>query len=263
MDHYRVKGVHVQHAGPSALASKAPLIFVHGGCHGSWNWHRYLPVFSAAGWECHALDWYGHHESDALPTEAFIRRGIADVGEEIGIVAERAGRVPVLVGHSMGGLACLKYAEAHPVAALVLLAPVLPEEIGNPEAPFDVDPASPWGPPPFELAQKMFFVGVPDAEARRYYDLLSAESPRCVAEATGKAAVAVNLDAISAPALVLVGDEDSLVPADRAQALAGRMDADFQRFPGRSHSLLIDQDAEATATFIESWLSSRLADSRA
>ena len=102
MDHYRVNGVHVQHSGPSVSASRPPLIFVHGGLHGSWNWHRFVPVFSQAGWECHALDWYGHHESDSLPVETFIRRSIADVTEEIGSVAERAGQVPVLLGHSMG-----------------------------------------------------------------------------------------------------------------------------------------------------------------
>lgn len=258
MDHYRVNGVHVQHSGPPASASQPPLIFVHGGLHGSWNWHRFLPVFSQAGWECHALDWYGHHESAALPAEAFLKRSIADVGVEIGIVAERTGHVPVLVGHSMGALACLKYAETAPVAALVLLAPVLPEEIGNPDLPLDVDPDQLWEPPPFEMAQPMFFGGVPEADARHYYDLLCAESPRCVAEATGKAAVPVNLDLLSSPALVLVGEEDKLTPADLVQQLAGRLDADFRRYAARSHSLLIDKDAEPTAELIAGWLSARL-----
>lgn len=258
MNHYRVNGVHVQHSGPPVSASRPPLIFVHGGLHGSWNWHRFVPVFSQAGWECHALDWYGHHESDSLPVETFIRRSIADVTEEIGSVAERAGQVPVLLGHSMGALACLKYAEAAPVAALVLLAPVLPEAIGNPDIPLDVDPDQPWEPPPFEMAQKMFFGGVDEADARHYYELLCAESPRCVAEATGKAAVPVELDAVSSPALVLVGEHDRLTPADRVQELAARLDADFRRYAARSHSLLIDADAEQTAELIAGWLASRL-----
>ncbi|UCG73915.1 MAG: alpha/beta fold hydrolase [Chromatiales bacterium] len=258
MEHYRVNGVHVQHAGPPASESRPPLIFVHGGLHGSWSWHRFLPVFSHAGWECHALDWYGHHESDALPAGEFLTRSIADVGSEIGLVAAHVGRVPVLVGHSMGALACLKYAEAAPVAALVLLAPVLPEEIGNPDLPLDVDPNRPWEPPPFELARKMFFDGVEESDARQYYELLCAESPRCVAEATGKAAVPVELDALNMPTLILVGEEDRLTPADLVQELAGRLDADFRRYATRSHSLLVDKDAEQTAELIAGWLTTRL-----
>jgi pimeloyl-ACP methyl ester carboxylesterase len=160
----------------------------------------------------------------------------------------------------MGALACLKYAESRPVAALALLAPVLPEEIGNAEVPLDVDPASAWGPPPFEMAQQLFFEGVPEAEARRYYELLCPESPRCVAEATGQAAVPVHLDAVRCPALLLVGDNDLLTPADRVQALAQRLDAHFRRYPARSHSLLFDAEAEQTAELIEAWLAAQLCD---
>jgi pimeloyl-ACP methyl ester carboxylesterase len=257
-DHYRVAGVHVERGLPPASDARPPLIFVHGGLHGSWNWHRYLPVFSAAGWECHALDWYNHHLSDTLPTAQFVRRSLADVTEEIGAVADPLPRPAVLIGHSMGGLACLKYAEQRDVEALVLLAPVLPAVIGNAPVPLDIDPAQPWGPPPYEAARQMFFGGVAEDDARRYYGLLCAESPRCVAEATGRADVPVELRAVTAATIILVGEHDVLTPVDRVKALAARMDADYRFYPGRSHSLLIDQFAEETADLIADWLSARV-----
>lgn len=254
---YRVAGVHVQCVLPSGSDDRPSLVLVHGGLHGSWNWQRFAPILGARGWACHALDWYGHYKSDPLAEVDFVSRGIADVVEEIGIVAAGLDRPPVLMGHSMGGLACLKYAEQRRTAALVLLAPVLPAVIGNVVPGMEVDLSRPWGPPPFEIAAPLFFGGVPEDEARSYYDLLCPESPRCVAEATGGAAVDVQLDEISSPVFVLVGEEDRLTPVDRVQQLAGHLGADFRRYPGRSHSLLIDRDAELTAEAIADWLAAQ------
>jgi non-heme chloroperoxidase len=255
---YRVSGVHVRCALPASGNGRPPVIMVHGGLHGSWNWHVYAGVLSERGWACHALDWYGHHQSDPLPTGDFVKRGIADVTEEIGLVADHLGQRPVLMGHSMGGLACQKFASMHPVAGLVLLAPVLPAVIGNVKADMAIDPTVPWGPPTFELAQKLFFTGVPDEDAHRYYGLLNPESPRCVAEATGEASVNVDLDDIDSPVCVLVGEHDLLTPADRVQQLAERLGADFCCYPARSHSLLIDGEAKATAQWITTWLDAQV-----
>jgi pimeloyl-ACP methyl ester carboxylesterase len=72
------------------------------------------------------------------PSEA-VRRSIADVGREIGIVADWLGREPVLVAHSMGGLASLVYASRNPVRALVLITPVMPKEYAGAEIPLPVD----------------------------------------------------------------------------------------------------------------------------
>jgi len=60
-------------------------------------------------WNCHALDWLHHGTSATLPTETFIARSIKDVMTEVQHVR---GGLPdpnkyVLMGHSMGGLACL------------------------------------------------------------------------------------------------------------------------------------------------------------
>ena len=255
---YRVEGVHVQCTEPASSADRPPLILVHGGLHGSWNWHRYAPVLGGQGWACHALDWFGHHQSDGLGEAVFVRRSIADVTEEISLVADQLSQTPVLVGHSMGGLACLKYAEIHPTAALILLAPVLPAVIGNTVPGMEIDPAKPWWPPPFEACRDLFFAGVPEDDARCYYGLLCAESPRCVAEATGQDAVDVNLEAIQCPTLALAGEHDRLTPAPRVQRLAERLAADYHCYEGRSHSLLIDSEAEATAGAIADWLAGQV-----
>ena len=261
MKNYRKSGVHVLHAKSDNAGQRPPLLLVHGGLHGSWCWEKYLPVFTASGWDCHALDWFGHHESEPLPPEQLVQRGIADVTEEIGVIADALASQPVVIGHSMGGLASMKYAESHTLPALVLLSPVLPAAIGNlgnSKVPFEIDLTQPWGPPPFEVAKEMFFKNVSEDDARRYFALLSPESPRCVAEATGRQKVDVDGTKIDCPVLIIVGEDDTLTPADRVEALAKYLNADFSLFPGRSHDILLDPQAEGTAMVISNWLTGRL-----
>ena len=126
---YRVHGVRVERFMPlTPVQGPRPIVFVHGGCHGSWSWVHFLPYFAQAGWDCHALNWFGHNGSAPHPEVGLLQRGIADVTEEIAHVAGQFEDSPVIVAHSMGALAAQKYAECHPVSALVLLTPVVPTE---------------------------------------------------------------------------------------------------------------------------------------
>jgi pimeloyl-ACP methyl ester carboxylesterase len=59
---YRVHGVRVERFMPlTPVQGPRPIVFVHGGCHGSWSWVHFLPYFAQAGWDCHALTWFGHN----------------------------------------------------------------------------------------------------------------------------------------------------------------------------------------------------------
>lgn len=86
------------------VSHETPLVLVHGGVHGSWAWSNVQGWFAERGWSSTALDWFGHGESDPLPVEDMVRRGIPDVAEEIGVACASAGRPPVLVGHSVAGM---------------------------------------------------------------------------------------------------------------------------------------------------------------
>jgi pimeloyl-ACP methyl ester carboxylesterase len=76
---------------------------------------------------------------------------------------------PVLIAHSMGGLAAQLYASADEVGALVLLTPVVPSNVGATpiESPIgDMD--APWRPPPPDVARQMFFQGLDDMQAAHF-----------------------------------------------------------------------------------------------
>jgi non-heme chloroperoxidase len=78
------------------------LIGVHGGCHASWSWQEHAPVYAAAGYEVHALNWRGRGGSAAINDDSFVNMSIADVVDDIDKVARCFDTPPVLIAHSMG-----------------------------------------------------------------------------------------------------------------------------------------------------------------
>ena len=256
---YKVEGVRVE-AIEAAHSNdqRPPILFVHGGCHGSWSWEKFLPYFADAGWECHAINWYGHNGSDPPPNGSFIQRGIAEIAEEICHVASRFGTPPVIIGHSMGGLASQKYAEQNAVAAMVLVASVVPKEVGGMALEIPVDMDHPWEPPSLEDASEMFFQNLTQAEAEHYHALLCAESPRAVSEAT-RCGVSIDRISISGPILVLAAESDIMTPPSTGRALADFYGADYRFLRGRGHNLLLEPRWQETAGLIVEWLNRSVA----
>lgn len=94
------------------------LVLVHGnGANHSW-WNAVAPYLQDR-WRLILLDLSGHGDSSHRPEY----RPDLWVAEIMGVVAAAGSDRPVLVGHSMGGRACLAAAAAHPdaISGLVVL----------------------------------------------------------------------------------------------------------------------------------------------
>jgi len=248
----KISGVLIEFDGEPETGTP-PLLFVHGGAHGSWTWSKMMPWFAARGWTCAAMNWYGHHGSDPLPHPERVTRSITDVTREIGIVAAHLGRTPVLIGHSMGGLACLAYAARAELAALVLLAPVVPAGFAKVPIELPVDLTVMWNPPPPAIARQLFFSGVSDDEADRYQQLLCPESPAAVWEATRWTAI-VDISTVGTPCYLMAAENDPLVPAGYVQGLAAALAARCITLPGQGHGIPLDRGWDKAAVKVDGWL---------
>src|SRR6476646_2422736 len=84
-DEYDIDGIRVERftTAPKDPAQRPPLICVHGGCHASWSWQEHAPVYAAAGFEVHALNWRGRGGSAAINDDSFVNMSIADVVDDI------------------------------------------------------------------------------------------------------------------------------------------------------------------------------------
>ncbi|WP_285362879.1 alpha/beta fold hydrolase [Microbacterium sp. LMC-P-041] len=254
--HHVVDGVALTEFRPSTEPLRTPLVFVHGGLHGRWQWDSTQRWFAEAGRSSVALDWFSHGDSRQLDASEWLTRSILDVREEIDTAVAQSASRPVLIGHSMGGLASLAYAATHPsqIAGLVLLAPVAPEAFAGAPVELPIDSNKPWPPPPLDVAAHLFFQGAPSAEHETIYARLQPESPTAVWEATRWTAL-VNVDAITVPVLVITGDSDELTPVDIVSSLARGIDAELVVLPGVSHGLSFDPSWNEQCARIHSWIS--------
>lgn len=256
---YEVDGLHVRETSAGPGAQPVPLLLVHGGMHGAWNWERFAPFFAEHGWTSHALDWRGHGQSKPLPEQEAIHRPLEDVANDIETVANTLGTPPVVVAHSMGCLATMKFAERNPYAGLVLFTPVPPAEVSPVSIDLPIDPDAMWGPPPFEVTRELFFSGTDEADARRYYDLLVPESAVAVAQGTSDPRASVDPVRICGPGLVVAAEHDVLTPPPDVRKLAGLLGFDYRYARGFGHGVLVDRRWEYVARLAQDWLARHVA----
>lgn len=249
-DDRHIDGIRVETYGEPG--DSPPLLFVHGGCQGSWAWEKMAPRLAEAGWYAVCLNWYGHHGSAMLPESQALTRSLLDVTAEIAVVAESLDRAPILVAHSMGAVLSLAYAAANPVTALTLLAPVLPAGFGADPIDLVVDPTSMWTPPP-GMVRSTFWADVTDDESQRYESLLVAESPRAVLQAT-RWLCEVELSAVRVPALVIAAGADDLIPG-QVQSLAEAIGAKFMLLEGEGHGIPVNPIWAQVTAELSQWLS--------
>jgi pimeloyl-ACP methyl ester carboxylesterase len=253
-----VSGVAVRRYLPPSPNGRPPIILLHGGCHAGWSWDRYAAQYASVGWTCYALDWYSHGLSTPLAPEVFIARSIRDVITEINLVRNALLPNPnrfILMGHSMGAIAALWASQTLRPRGLVLMAPVVPAEVGAAPIEIPVDMTQLFPVPPFPIAKAMFYSTMSDAEAMLYYPLLTPESPVAVWEAT-RWTINVNLSQVKAPTMIAEGALDTLTPPAAVQPLATMMNCRYVEWPGIGHADLMvkEQGWLPVAQDIITWL---------
>ena len=98
-------------------------IFIHGSWHGSWNWHRIVPILEKAGHRAIALDLPGMGRDKTPIREITLQTSVDAVCNLLDTIE---GKV-ILVGHSKNGILISQAAEyrPHKIEKLIYLAAYL------------------------------------------------------------------------------------------------------------------------------------------
>jgi pimeloyl-ACP methyl ester carboxylesterase len=99
--------------------TSASFLLIHGAWHGAWCWHKVVARLRAHGHRVHAIDLPSHGIDSTAPAEVTLDDYVTRIGNALDGM-ER----PILVAHSMGGIAGSQAAERRPeaIAKLVYVA---------------------------------------------------------------------------------------------------------------------------------------------
>jgi len=242
----------------------ATVLLLHGIAEHSGRYERTGELLAGSGIDTHAFDFRGHGRSGGERTDvASWQLFLDDVADRLGALADRP-RPHVLIGHSLGSLLALQYAEQNghgggpmpdllvlsaltldasiPVHLKVLargLARVAPlTRIGNP-----IDGA--------QLSR--------DPAVGREYFADRLVTPRTTAR-LGVAFLRAMSDArrdlarLAIPTLALHGGDDTLVPTRVSEPIAALPVAERRVYPGLRHEILNEPEGPAIVAEIVKWI---------
>ena len=233
------------------LGDGPPLLLLNGLGYANWAWQRQLPEWSQR-FRVVAVENRGTGRSPKPPGPYSIEEMADDAADVLD------GRCAHVCGYSMGGYLAQAFALRHPelVERLVLVSTAT----GGPDvAPTPPETAAAWlanaDRPPHEFARATQPLSFRPGWAEDHPDELEAllrdrlEFPTppefwraqydaCRAWMSGRSPV----EAIAAPALVVHGTADRIIPYENGVELARRLqDARFETFDGAGHLLFIEE----------------------
>jgi pimeloyl-ACP methyl ester carboxylesterase len=260
------------------MTTPAPVVFIHGLWLHATSWNPWIEEFRQAGYTPSAPGWPGEPDTveEARANPASIAdHGIDDVVEHYAkIIAELDG-LPILIGHSFGGMIAQKLLGQNLAAAAVAIDAaqikgVLPLPLSALRATLPVfrNPANKHKAVSLTAEQFRYAFGnaVSEQESQELFERWAVPAP-------GKPlfeAAAANFNPHSpakvdtandsrGPLLLITGGRDHTVPESVTRATLKQYrhsDAvtDIQDFPDRAHSLTIDSGWRDVATASLSWL---------
>jgi 3-oxoadipate enol-lactonase len=238
-----------------------PLLLIEGLGQSLWAWREQIPVF-ARDFRTIAFDTRGTGRS-YVPDEPY---GIDELAHDAADVLD--GRTAHVVALSMGGYVALTLALARPelVRSLVLVGTGAggPDRVPRPQEVRDAYAAA-IGLPFEEYGRRTmpwtFSPGWTERNPERFEEILAARGEHPTPDVTLDAhlqacyrfyARGCEVEQIDAPALIVLGDADVIVPVENGRSLAARLpDARYVELPGRGHNVQLEDPATVNQLVLE------------
>ena len=240
------------------IATRRPVLFVHGYFATSSVFTTWLPFFAERGVPAFAVNVRGR--AGSRPGIDLGSASMEDFVNDASAVAQHLDH-PAVVGHSMGGLIAQRLAERGEVHAAVLISPAPPRGITVMSPRLAMKqlkylPAilrSGIVVPARDDLRDIVLNRVPPELQDAMLDELVPDSGRAGKEMsiTG---VPVDRDRVRCPILVIGADDDQFIPKRIVERIAHRYGASARILEGHGHMSVLEPGWESVAELVDQWI---------
>ena len=253
------------------------IVMIHGMWGGGWNWENYQKFFEGKGYHC-LTPTLRFHDVDpkAPPYPQLGITSLLDYAEDLEKEIRKLDTLPILMGHSMGGLLAQILGSRGLAKALVLLTPAPPHGI------MALKPSvirsfwsgfTKWGfwrkPMRQTFAEAAYSTMhlLTAEEQKRLFDKYVYESGRAACEIgfwflDPKGAARVDESRVTCPVLVIAGAQDRITPASVVRKVAEKYKAvaTYKELANHAHWVILEPDWQEIAENIADWLNQVLSE---
>jgi len=247
------------------------IVFIHGLFQNPASWENWATYFKARGYKCHAPA-YPYHEGKpgTLRKNIHPELGKLTFGQVIVGLAKFIDRLPekpILIGHSMGGLAVQKLLEMGKGMAAVAVDSAPPKGVFSFKWSFikanlpTINPFKGDSPclPSVEWFHYAFCNTMTIEETRKEYDSFVVPESRNIPRSSTGNDGKISLSRPHKPLLFIAGEKDNIIPSSlnmkNYKAYTDKNSVkDYKEFPGRTHYICGQKGWEEVADYIVGWV---------
>ncbi len=251
-----------------------PVVFIHGMYMNSLCWEQWIPRFESKGYKCLAPNWPGRDRPiDVLrkkhPDPQLGRLTLSSVLEHFMDIIKTLDEKPILIGHSMGGLAVQLLLQRELAAAGVAIDSAPPMGVFTTKWSFlksnwpHITPFVSQSSPiemSFERFQYTFVNTLPLAEQQAAYNRYVLPESRLVPRESLTARV--DFKRPHPPLLLIAGSADHIIPASLNKSNYAKYKdsssiTDFKEMAERTHFIIGQKGWEEVADNVLAWLNEK------
>jgi len=251
------------------------IVMIHGMWGAAWIWENYKKFFEQKGYRC-VTPTLRFHDMDPYetPNPQLGTTSLLDYAEDLEKEIHKLDTMPILMGHSMGGLLAQILGSRGLAKALILLNPASPHGI------LALKPSviksfwstiTTWGfwkkpmHQTFDEAVYSMMHLLPAEEQKGAFDKFVYESGRASSEISfwlfdSNGAAKVDESKVTCPILVIAGAEDRIAPASVVQKVANKYKAvsTYKEFTNHAHWVMGEPGWQEIAEYTSDWLNKAL-----
>jgi non-heme chloroperoxidase len=247
------------------------IVMIHGMWSGSWVWDNYKTFFEDKGYLC-VTPTLRYHESppNEVPDHRLGKVSLLDYVDDLEKLIRRFDSLPILMGHSLGGLLAQILASRGLAKAVILLSPASPRGIMGLRPSVvrsfwsTLTKWKFWKKPmnqTFNEASYSMLELLPPQDRQKIFKKMVPESGRIAFEIGFwyldlKQATRVDESKITCPVLIMVGAKDKITPASVTRNIAEKYKsvATFKEFEKHAHWIVGESGWEIIAMDAFAWL---------